>query len=762
MSIQDEPKLNELKKLLRRLEKVEAEKAERASRQDRGPAVNEPPGNRVSGTTPSRTTETGLGEPALSASSDSTDGGLDAAPAGLVTSDASEGSPAPTAATGPAADAPTGSGGASTATAKPSDHKSMNGVHNGTDVAFHDAASAIATVAEVNAATSALQENDAGNAPPQVPQHEKAALINAEKEAALSRIVFRDQPPADPAPSGSPALAAPGGPQAWGGDGAPSLPTISDPASRSLARTQFDSATPNSSIGVVLIAAITAAVVSTMAAVLITVWVMRGGGPDFLTATRDTTAAPTIAGADTGTSPTATTPPASEPPAADPPPEAAVSEPTSNAVVAATGQEAAPNDTTEASPETVDATDAPVDLSALTDTAPEPDKSEIAGEAGWTATTAPTPPGSNDAEAATQDDASTASAASSEDVLATSQGASGQLPGEGAQVEPSTTPITNDPATDRASGAATDEGSTPASVQSDVAATPAATETASTQPGEAGSDETQAAALDGSLAQTTVTDAATAEPDAAPAGAVEPDAAPSTRLPSQEPVPQAAAPTPASPYTMNSPTTLAVEPGKTFAFPLTLDVRTGRLEDHFLIITGLKRGARFSSGIELMFDTWQVPADEVGDLALTVPPGFARELPLMIELRRPDGMTVEQTRLTLTSPGSVEYLGLPAGLFEMDLEGGVETRVVSDVREAERALDNGNLTGARRILERAATSGSASAAVLLGMSHDARFADKFGFSSLEAEPDSARQWYAKAAALGAGVAQDLLDGKSLP
>ncbi len=649
------------------------------------------------------------------------------------------------------------------------------------------------------------------------------------------------------------------------------LPALPDSRSREISEGVDEKARSGSSIGVVLVAAITAAVVSTVAAVLITIWVIRGGGfggqnDPVLSASRTTSTiadsrSNAVAAADStgansiGTSPTAAT--SIEPPAADPPPEAAkvspdgpvdsagseISSPLGDERETAVVSPAQPADAeaaaqkiaaaiasdqplpdeqairsgapAQADPTAVDTsseptvseiqdgTSAPVDLAAITNTAPEPDKSEMvsAVPAGDTQPDAFSSSAStSDGAIATVDtnDAAATSASSANGPEASRQPSddpsnnaepiaglqpSAQVP-TGKAGEPLSPPLEgpDNPeiaTTERSADNAAVGNAEPAS-PSEAARSSSASDALVTEAGGSGVDEPATTSLNAvaDTSSATISGPAALRGDALAfndtssnneAPQTEQAAKPEDRAASQPSDPATASeadsaaavapPKPRAPYALNNPTQLKITPDVSFEFPLRIEApATANLDNHFLIVSGLKRGARFSQGVELMFDTWQVQANNLDQLRLTIPAGFARELPLTIELRRPDGMSVVRNKLLLTASGSVERLSLPAALFEKEGEA-LPAAVLAKVREGERAIDNGNLRGARLALQEAALQSSAVAALLLAMSYDPRHVAKFGGSTgSNTDVAAARQWYGRASSFGAEIATPLSRG----
>ena len=72
------------------------------------------------------------------------------------------------------------------------------------------------------------------------------------------------------------------------------------------------------------------------------------------------------------------------------------------------------------------------------------------------------------------------------------------------------------------------------------------------------------------------------------------------------------------------------------------------------------------------------------------------------------------------------------------------------------SLKNGDLASARLLLRRAAESGSANAALMLGETYDPLSIQQLGAIGVVPDVEQARQWYEKAAALGSVAASQQL------
>jgi len=85
--------------------------------------------------------------------------------------------------------------------------------------------------------------------------------------------------------------------------------------------------------------------------------------------------------------------------------------------------------------------------------------------------------------------------------------------------------------------------------------------------------------------------------------------------------------------------------------PLGLTLH-GPIDGAIVHIAGFVRGMELSVGRAVGFDSWEVPADAVGDAWIAPPEGFAGSINLIAELRGSDGEVVDRRTITLewTSP----------------------------------------------------------------------------------------------------------------
>lgn len=204
-----------------------------------------------------------------------------------------------------------------------------------------------------------------------------------------------------------------------------------------------------------------------------------------------------------------------------------------------------------------------------------------------------------------------------------------------------------------------------------------------------------------------------------------------------------------------SPERVVAEAAVPLPFPLAIEASSSQLTGYYVVVSGLTRGSTFSSGIPLLFDTWQIPAASLADLKLNAASRLARRMKLKVELRGPQGETVTRTALLVELPGTDRS---EAGLQELDASDVFSPSQAAQelIDKAEVFLDNGSLQAARMLLERAAAQGAGAAAMMLAASYDPQFASHYSEDQSGGDPVRAKQWYQRASELGVSAAASRL------
>lgn len=225
-----------------------------------------------------------------------------------------------------------------------------------------------------------------------------------------------------------------------------------------------------------------------------------------------------------------------------------------------------------------------------------------------------------------------------------------------------------------------------------------------------------------------------------PAGSPEPQVSALAETPAQIDPPKVP--------TLVAPQEVDIPVGTAFDFPVHIDGPADELEGHYVLIDGLKRGSRPSEGIELVFDTWRLNVDQLSGLQMTVPAGFSHRMRVNVQLRRPDGTTRQQASVVFKMPGDAQRI-LRETVEPQSLS--AEARDQTDQGAVQ--IDNGNLPAARVLFGRAADAGSISATLLMAGSYDPSFVGLYKTTTApKPDVDEALTWYKRAMQLGSDIA----------
>ncbi|MEL7048682.1 MAG: hypothetical protein AAFO75_06920, partial [Pseudomonadota bacterium] len=185
------------------------------------------------------------------------------------------------------------------------------------------------------------------------------------------------------------------------------------------------------------------------------------------------------------------------------------------------------------------------------------------------------------------------------------------------------------------------------------------------------------------------------------------------------------------------------------ATPLPVRIRPSpeALPGHTIILIGATRNFELTAGTKLMFDTWQVDMGGLQDMTLIMPKGFAREIPVTIELRRPDGLVLDTQDLIITTRGNPEAIALSQSVFDAAARAATPTANGLILR-AERLIDNGDTLSARVPLTSAVEEGSALAAWMLAATFDDRFSEVLAIPANSTDAAQAETFFKLAAERG--------------
>jgi hypothetical protein len=198
---------------------------------------------------------------------------------------------------------------------------------------------------------------------------------------------------------------------------------------------------------------------------------------------------------------------------------------------------------------------------------------------------------------------------------------------------------------------------------------------------------------------------------------------------------------------------------------------TGGPDDGAVVVSGLAEGAQLSTGLSLEGGSWRVPLADLARATLAPPRDFVGVMNLVVELRSTDGASIDKGPMRIEWTKSVEALSAsapaqpdadekpraavspaPSGNPAVDPE-----EIAMLVKRGEAFIADGDLASARLVLRRAAESGDAQAALLLGSTYDPATFKKL--KVLGSAPDAlqARAWYQRAADRGSAEAARRLE-----
>jgi hypothetical protein len=233
--------------------------------------------------------------------------------------------------------------------------------------------------------------------------------------------------------------------------------------------------------------------------------------------------------------------------------------------------------------------------------------------------------------------------------------------------------------------------------------------------------------------------------------------------------------------------TISAEPAGETAFAIRVGPADAVPRNSFLRVRGLPPTAALSDGHSIAPGAWAVPLAALPDLKIMLPPGVAGRAEIVVTLVAVDGSVLAEAKATLAIAAPRQ---LDRGQTQRDAGGPPSTATIlragaplqtppdaADPRgpapppavtpqDRERAqrlmnkgdaqLEEGNVSAARLLYERAADAGLAQAAMALAATFDAAEFARLKLRGVEADPKEARRWYERARQLGAADAEERL------
>jgi hypothetical protein len=235
--------------------------------------------------------------------------------------------------------------------------------------------------------------------------------------------------------------------------------------------------------------------------------------------------------------------------------------------------------------------------------------------------------------------------------------------------------------------------------------------------------------------------------------------------------------------------TIPAEPATETALAIRVGPPDAVPRNSFVRLRGLPPMAALSDGHSIAPGAWAVAIASLPDLKIMLPPGAGGRSEIVITLVAVDGSMLAETKTTLViaaarqlergqaqrdagPPGATMLrAGAPVQPPALPAPAAAEPRgPVPDpsatpqdreraqrmMRKGDEQLEEGNVSAARLLYERAAEAGLAQAAMALAATFDAAEFARLKLRGVEANPNEARRWYERARQLGAAGAEERL------
>ncbi|WP_448207840.1 hypothetical protein [Azospirillum sp. sgz302134] len=200
----------------------------------------------------------------------------------------------------------------------------------------------------------------------------------------------------------------------------------------------------------------------------------------------------------------------------------------------------------------------------------------------------------------------------------------------------------------------------------------------------------------------------------------------------------------------------------------------------YVQIAQIPPNATLSQGQDLGNGTWRVPLEALPDLAITLPPDYVgtarlsitaisehsdgrvsqRTVELDVPVHSPQGTSGSSEHRDRDTARSVEQSANSVTADALALRSLVPKPQPSETASAQKLLKRGDelfaqgdLAGARLFYQRAASGGSAPAALALGRTHDPVVYERLHVRGLSPDPEQAMRWYREAMENGVGEAE---------
>jgi hypothetical protein len=190
-----------------------------------------------------------------------------------------------------------------------------------------------------------------------------------------------------------------------------------------------------------------------------------------------------------------------------------------------------------------------------------------------------------------------------------------------------------------------------------------------------------------------------------------------------------------------------------------------------VVLSGLAAGTRLSAGEPLGPESWRVPVPDLAQTVIMPPRDFAGTMELAIELRGIDATVADKNvmRIVWASSGAglakeaqppaarEPAMRSPAPPPRPDAPMLDREEIAALVKRGRDFIANGDLAAARLVLRRAAETGDAQAALLLGSTFDPATFEQLKVIGSAPDAAEARRWYQRAVELGSAEAVQRLE-----
>jgi len=180
---------------------------------------------------------------------------------------------------------------------------------------------------------------------------------------------------------------------------------------------------------------------------------------------------------------------------------------------------------------------------------------------------------------------------------------------------------------------------------------------------------------------------------------------------------------------------------------------------NFVVLQNLPEDFEISAGFAVE-DRWVVPLDNLRDLTISAPKGYAGSFQLQVKLRigGTDKSETRKVRVTISEPEGVNTAATATNAGSSSSSAGLSPEMEASMMDrAQALLDTRDIAGARMLYRFLIRKGSRKGAFGLAQTYDPAFLERIGVAGMDAaDIDEAKKWYQDAAKRGHEEAQERL------